>query len=67
MIGFVYNRLAELPPLAWLAVFTHNSDTVEVSCGSAVVTTPSYFVAGVWDGDFQKETLILVVCLVVLG
>lgn len=51
---FVYTQMTKLPPLAWLTIFTEDSNTVEVSCGDAVVTSPSYFVAGVWDGDFQK-------------
>ena len=54
MINFKYRKQINLPPLAWLAVFTKNTDTVEVICGDAVVTSPLYFVAGVWDGDFQK-------------
>lgn len=54
MIKFVYTKMTKLPPLAWLAIFTEDSDKVEVNCGDAVVTSPSYFVAGVWDGDFQK-------------
>lgn len=54
MINFKYIKQTKLPPLAWLAIFTKDFDTVEVICGDAVVTSPIYFVAGVWDGDFQK-------------
>lgn len=46
-MNFAYNRQEQLPPLAWLAVFTKDSETVEVSCGDAVVCTEEWFAAGV--------------------
>lgn len=53
-MNFLYNRKSELPPLAWLAVMTKEADSVDVFCGDAVVTTDSWFAAGVWDGELAK-------------
>lgn len=53
-MNFLYNKKTELPPLAWLATLTKGTDSIEVSCGNAVVTTDDWFAAGVWDGDLAK-------------
>lgn len=51
---FVYKSNHKLPPLAWLAQLQEGKDTVTVMCGNAVECTDTFFVAGVWDGDFSK-------------
>ena len=51
---FKYIVNKQLPPLAWLSVFTKNSNEIKVYCGSAVETFDDYFVAGVWDGLLDK-------------
>ena len=51
---FVYNVIDSLPALAWLAKIEKDSSIISICCGNKVEITNSYFVAGVWDGDFNK-------------
>lgn len=50
---FNYTIKKNLPPLSWLAIVSENCDTIEVVVGSTVETFDSFFVSGVWDGDFK--------------
>lgn len=50
----VYRANSELPPLVWLARMRKGSEEVVVTCGDAVECKPQFFVAGVWDGEFQE-------------
>lgn len=51
---FIYNKESGLPALAWLAVMTRGTNSVEVRCGDSVVTTENWFAAGVWDGELAE-------------
>jgi len=51
---FKYHIIDSLPALAWLAKIEKGAELVDVFCGKNVETRTSFFVAGVWDGDFNK-------------
>ena len=51
---FKYTIKKNLPPLSWIAIVSENCDTIEVIAGRTVETFDSFFVSGVWDGDFIK-------------
>ncbi len=50
---FKYVEKSKLPPLAWCA-FLNKSDDVMVLHGPSVECKEDFFVAGVWDGDFEE-------------
>ena len=54
-LKYIENK--QLPPLAWCAVISKKSETVEVTAGCMVECMENGFVSGVWDGDFQKLDL----------
>lgn len=54
MRSFRYIKIKKIPPLAWLAVLTKGEETISVTCGEAVITTETWFTAGVWDGELAK-------------
>lgn len=64
---FLYTIDNHLPALSWLAVLTKGSETVEISCGNAVVTTDNWFAAGVWNGDLKNGDMDTCSCCCCTG
>jgi len=54
MMQIQYLEIQELPKLAWLAKYDVGRHRLTVSHGSGVETAETFFVEGVWDGDFAK-------------
>lgn len=50
---FQYQCIEDLPKLSWLAIVEKGKDFVEVIHGASVECLDTFFVAGVWDGDFS--------------
>jgi hypothetical protein len=48
---FCYEVDARLPPLSWLAAIDQSTRTVDVACGTSVVTSDDGFFEGTWVGD----------------
>ena len=51
---FKYQLNESLPPLAWLAKFNKRGGEIKTLHGSMVECRDSFFVSGVWDGEFEK-------------
>ena len=47
----------KLPPLAWRAILSNSSDSVEVLHGVGVAVSDTFFFEGAWAGDFQVRRL----------
>lgn len=50
---FIYKRNEKLPSLSWVAEMK-TADEILVIHGAQVECHENFFVAGVWDGDFEK-------------
>jgi hypothetical protein len=48
-----YARVADWPPLAWLARCTASAREIEVLHGDLVEVTPDWFCEAVWTGDYE--------------
>ena len=55
---FNYIEKDKLPPLAWLVRIKKNNKLIEVFHGKMVECKHNFFVAGVWNGDFNKGDFV---------
>lgn len=49
-----FDEVTTLPPLAWLAEFVPDTQSMRVTHGTGVETTPQGLVEGAWNGDFDQ-------------
>lgn len=51
---FTYHIMPEFAKLSWCAKVNRGAEVTDVYAGAAVECQDTWFVSGVWDGDFRK-------------
>lgn len=57
LLQFRYTRIADWPPLAWLARCTSGERSIDVFHGDRVEVTPDWFCEAIWTGPYDAGDL----------